>query len=74
LFDSCIIHILYTGCAKFKKHNSGAKGLTVILDKTKRWTSWPDSAKPGQELRYLCSTMLVDNQRWSGRFRQEKSL
>ena len=28
LFGSCIIHILYTGCAKIKKHNSGAKGLT----------------------------------------------
>jgi len=28
LFGSCIIHILYTGCAKIKKNNSGAKGLT----------------------------------------------
>ena len=27
LFGSCIIHILYTGCAKVKKNNSGAKGL-----------------------------------------------
>ena len=27
LFRSCIIHILYTGCAKIKKNNSGAKGL-----------------------------------------------
>ena len=27
LFGSCIIHILYTGCAKIKKkNNSGAKG------------------------------------------------
>jgi len=26
LFDSCIIQILYTGCAKIKKNNSGAKG------------------------------------------------
>jgi len=24
---SCIIHILYTGCADIKKNNSGAKGL-----------------------------------------------
>ena len=30
LFGSCIIHILYTGCAKIKKNNSGAKGLTFI--------------------------------------------
>jgi hypothetical protein len=27
LFGSCIIHILYTGCAKIKKNNSGGKGL-----------------------------------------------
>jgi len=27
LFGSCIIHILYTGCAKIKQNNSGAKGL-----------------------------------------------
>jgi riboflavin transporter FmnP len=29
LFGSCIIHILYRGCAKIKKNNSGAKGLTA---------------------------------------------
>ena len=27
LFGSCIIHILYRGCAKIKKNNSGAKRL-----------------------------------------------
>ena len=27
VFNSCIIHILYTGCAKIKKNNSGAKRL-----------------------------------------------
>ena len=27
VFRSCIIHILYTGCAKIKKNNSGAKRL-----------------------------------------------
>ena len=27
IFGSCIIHILYTGCAKIKKNNSGAKRL-----------------------------------------------
>ena len=26
-FGSCIIHILYTGCAEIKKNNSGARGL-----------------------------------------------
>ena len=28
LFGSCIIHILYTECAKIKIKKSGAKGLT----------------------------------------------
>ena len=27
MFGSCIIHILYTECAKIKKNNSGAKRL-----------------------------------------------
>ena len=31
LFGFCIIHILYTGCAKIKKNNSGAKGLMGLL-------------------------------------------
>ena len=30
LFGSCIIHILYTGCAKIKKKYSGAKRLKEI--------------------------------------------
>jgi len=30
IFGSCIIHILYTGCAKIKKNNSGAKRLNCI--------------------------------------------
>ena len=30
LFGSCIIHILYIGCAKIKKNNSGAKGLSDV--------------------------------------------
>jgi hypothetical protein len=29
LFGSCIIHILYTECAKIKKYNSGAKRLKL---------------------------------------------
>ena len=31
LFGSCIIHILYTECAKIKKNNSGAKRLTCVV-------------------------------------------
>jgi len=27
VFGSCIIHNLYTGCAKIKKNNSGTKSL-----------------------------------------------
>jgi len=33
MFASCIIHILYTGCAKIKKNNSSAKRLTF-------WPFW----------------------------------
>ena len=29
LFGSCIIHILYTECAKIEKNNSGSKMLIV---------------------------------------------
>jgi len=31
IFGSCIIKILYTGCAKIKKNNSGAERLNVGL-------------------------------------------
>jgi hypothetical protein len=31
LFGFCIIHILYTGCAKIKKNNSGAERLMHIV-------------------------------------------
>ena len=30
-FGSCVIHILYTGCAKIKKKNSDAKGLRKFV-------------------------------------------
>jgi len=30
IFGSCIIHSLYTGCAKIKKNNSGAKRLISL--------------------------------------------
>jgi len=30
LFGFCIIHILYTECAKIKKNNSGAKRLICL--------------------------------------------
>ena len=32
LFGSCIIHILYTGCAKIKKNKSGAKKVKLGHD------------------------------------------
>ena len=34
-FGSCNIHILYTGCAKIKKNNSGAKWLSSLEDSLK---------------------------------------
>ena len=35
VFGSCIIHILYTACAKIKKNNSGAKRLCIDILKQK---------------------------------------
>ena len=31
LFGSCIIHILYTGCAKIKKKNPAPKGYSYVF-------------------------------------------
>jgi hypothetical protein len=30
IFGSCIIHRIYTGCAKIKKNNSGVKRLIIL--------------------------------------------
>ena len=47
LFGSCIIHILYTGCAKVKKNNSGAKGLieihSVVSESKLRDSGWAET-------------------------------
>ena len=32
VFGSCVIHLLYTGCAQLKKNKSGAKSLTSAVD------------------------------------------
>jgi len=37
VFGSCIIHILYTGCAKIKKNNSSAKRLNNVLCRGYIW-------------------------------------
>jgi len=34
VFDSCIIHISYIGCAKVKKSNSGAKMFNILISGT----------------------------------------
>ena len=36
LFGTCIIHILYTGCAKIKKNNSGPKSLISFVQQLNR--------------------------------------
>ena len=36
VFGSCIIHILYTGCGKIKKNNSGAKTLSSFRVRTRQ--------------------------------------
>ena len=50
VFGSCIIHILYTGCANIKKNNSGAKRLNLEKKLAK------SIASCGAETRELCKT------------------
>ena len=38
IFGSCVIHILYTGCAKIKKNNFGAKRLRTLRNLRARQT------------------------------------
>jgi len=59
VFSSCVIHILYTVCAKIKKNNSDAKRLIeihrtwnmksklmpVIMDTDNTWTTYQKSMK-----------------------------
>jgi hypothetical protein len=40
VFGSCIIHILYTGCAKVLKNNSGAKRLIFHLYSLSFWLKY----------------------------------
>ena len=40
VFGYCIIHILYTGCAKIKKNNAGAKRLKQYFYCPKYVTFW----------------------------------
>jgi len=41
VFGSCFIHILYTGCAKIKKNNSGAKRLNSSVSGGLRIDKFP---------------------------------
>ena len=80
-FGSRIIHILYTGCAKIKKNNSGAKGLRVkVYGKGK---GHPRADHEGAEGVQRCSsaislTSALDWGGWSsprpGRFISGKDL
>jgi len=48
-FGSCIIHILYTACAKIKKNNSGAIGLN--LNSTNQPRPWsPRESSPSRKI------------------------
>jgi len=60
-FGSCIIHILYTGCAEIKKNNSGAKGLTSLITpgviSVANFT-WGSFTSRGQTLEFCGKTKL----------------
>ena len=67
LFGSCIIHILYTECAKIKKNNSGVKALTKlefsrqIVEKKKKTTA---SNVPIVATDVTTSLSLTGNRDW----------
>ena len=69
LFGSCIIHILYRGCAKIKKNNSGTKGLTSELDGEDGQRNTPAALSPGKT-RYPSYRRLGGPQRQSGQVRK----
>ena len=57
-FGSCVIHILYTGCAKIKK-KTGAKGLILYLlarssGCMSRWTLWGRKPERNPKSRQIC--------------------
>ena len=67
VFGSCIIHILYTGCAKIKKNNSGTKSLMhrflfynkfIICLYTFRALLWSSSDGQNCILQHLSSTQV----------------
>jgi hypothetical protein len=45
LFGSCVIHILYTGCAEIKKNNSGAKRLSIWWPNISNKDPWEVTGK-----------------------------
>ena len=54
---SCIIHILYTGCAKIFKNNSGSKRLMAILDNYMFWPLLAIFRLSSRELKVLLYTL-----------------
>ena len=60
VFGSCIIHILYTGCAKIKKNNSGAKRLSGV-DSFRPCTNFPNNKFSGLEYSYVFCVETKNN-------------
>ena len=50
VFGSCIIHILYTGCAKIKKNNSGAKRLIQVASRKDEIGDWGSRGQWGSHV------------------------
>jgi len=64
LFGSCVIHILYAGCAKIKKNNSGTKGL--ICEQQVKKCAMHKRQTTDREFR-------EDRDRWSGEAERERT-
>jgi len=59
VFGSCIINILYTGCAKIKKNNnSGAKSLNQVRTKVKIPFPLP------LDIEHDATAVLIFSSRW----------
>jgi len=72
IFDSCIIHILYTGCAKIKKNNSGAKRL-IDGGRIKRHVPHT-SVEPVHQVQLQCIVKCTESCRQQSKTRVHKAL
>ena len=60
VFGSCIIHILYTGCAKIKKNNSGALRTLIEIICGENYTTKHSSNQRPYRVKPHCSIAVTE--------------